>query len=167
MLAERLAPPGLLRDPLSGRTKPVPPRPCPQVMGTSPPGQCRPKARVFLPGLGGGGGGGGLRWRNCPGGATRSHSPSALKGTHGSARLLDRGSNCASEEDVEVKVTQSCLTLCDPMDYNPDQNTGVGSHSLLQGIIPTQRLNQGLRHCRRILYQLSHQESLKRILLHR
>ena len=114
-----------------------------------------------------GGGGGGLRWRNCPGGATRSHSPSALKGTHGSARLLDRGSNCASEEDVEVKVTQSCLTLCDPMDYNPDQNTGVGSRSLLQGIIPTQRLNQGLRHCRRILYQLSHQESLKRILLHR
>ena len=40
----------------------------------------------------------------------------------------------------EVKVTQSCLTLCDPMDCpwnSPDQNTGVGSLSLLQGIFPT------------------------------
>ena len=35
------------------------------------------------------------------------------------------------------------------------QNTGVGSLSLLQGIFPTQELNLGLPHCRRILYQLS------------
>ena len=34
-----------------------------------------------------------------------------------------------------------------------------GSHSLLQGIFPTQGLNPGLPHCRRILYQLSHQGS--------
>ena len=35
-----------------------------------------------------------------------------------------------------------------------------GSISLLQGIFPTQGSNQGLLHCRRILYQLSyHQES--------
>ena len=40
------------------------------------------------------------------------------------------------------------------------QNTGVGSLSLLQGIFPTQGLNPGLPHCRRILYQLSHQGSL-------
>ena len=39
------------------------------------------------------------------------------------------------------------------------KNTGVGSLSLLQGIFPTQELNQGLLHCRRILYQLSYQES--------
>ena len=39
------------------------------------------------------------------------------------------------------------------------QNTGVGSLSLLQGIFPTQGLNPGLPHCRRIPYQLSHQES--------
>ena len=39
------------------------------------------------------------------------------------------------------------------------QNTGVGSLSLLQGIFPTQELNQGLLHCRWILYQLSYQES--------
>ena len=42
---------------------------------------------------------------------------------------------------------------------SPDQNTGVGSHSLLQGIFPTQGWNPGLPHCRRILYQLSHKGS--------
>ena len=35
----------------------------------------------------------------------------------------------------------------------------MGSLSLLQGIFPTQGLNPGLLHCRRILYQLSHQGS--------
>ena len=39
------------------------------------------------------------------------------------------------------------------------KNTGVGSLSLLQGIFLTQELNQGLLHCRRILYQLSYQGS--------
>ena len=39
---------------------------------------------------------------------------------------------------------------------SPGQNTGVGSHSLLQGIFPTQGSNPGLLHCRQILYQLSH-----------
>ena len=42
---------------------------------------------------------------------------------------------------------------------SPGQNTGVGSCSLLQGIFPTQGLNQGLSHCRWILYQLSHEGS--------
>ena len=42
---------------------------------------------------------------------------------------------------------------------SPGQNTGVGSLSLLQGIFPTQGLNPGLLHRRRILYQLSHQGS--------
>ena len=58
------------------------------------------------------------------------------------------------------KVTQSCPTLCNPMNYSPwnspGQNTGVGSLSLLQGIFPTQGLNPGLPHCRWILYRLSH-----------
>ena len=50
-------------------------------------------------------------------------------------------------------VAQSCLTLCDPMDYSPPgglvhgdflgKNTGVGCHALLQGIFPTQGLNPG------------------------
>ena len=34
------------------------------------------------------------------------------------------------------------------------KNTGVGCHSLLQGIFLTQGLNLGLLHCRRILYLL-------------
>ena len=34
-----------------------------------------------------------------------------------------------------------------------------GSHSLLQGIFPTQGSNLGLLHCREILYQLSHRGS--------
>ena len=37
------------------------------------------------------------------------------------------------------------------------KNTGGGSLSLLQRIFPTQGLNQGLLHCRQILYHLSHQ----------
>ena len=42
---------------------------------------------------------------------------------------------------------------------SPGQNSSVGSHSLLQGIFPTQGSNPGLPHCRQILYQLSHQGS--------
>ena len=42
---------------------------------------------------------------------------------------------------------------------SPGQNTGVGSCSPLQGIIPTQGLNPGLLLCRRFLYQLSHEGS--------
>ena len=40
---------------------------------------------------------------------------------------------------------------------SPGRNTGVGCHALLQGIFPTQGSNPDLPHCRRILYQLSHQ----------
>ena len=40
---------------------------------------------------------------------------------------------------------------------SPGTNTGVGSHSLLQGIFPTQGLNLGLLHGGHILYQLSYQ----------
>ena len=62
-------------------------------------------------------------------------------------------------------VAWLCLTLYDPMDYSqpdssvlgdsPGKNAGVGCHALLQGIFPTQGLNQrllGLLHCRWILY---------------
>ena len=57
----------------------------------------------------------------------------------------------------KVKVTQSCPTLCNTMDYTVHrilQNNGVGSLSLLQQIVPTQELNRDLLHCWRILYQL-------------
>ena len=42
---------------------------------------------------------------------------------------------------------------------SPDQNTGVGSLSLLQGIFPTQGLDPDLLCCKQILYQLSHKGS--------
>ena len=61
-----------------------------------------------------------------------------------------------------MKVVQLWPTLCNPMDHpynSPGQSTGVGSHSLLQGIFPTQGLNLGLPHCRQILYQVNHQGS--------
>ena len=60
----------------------------------------------------------------------------------------------------ENEATQSCLTLCDPMDYQVPQvplsrnlgfsskNTGVDCHLLLQEIFPTQGLNPGFSHCR-------------------
>ena len=42
------------------------------------------------------------------------------------------------------------------------KNIAVGSLSILQGNFPTQESNQDLLHCRRILYQLSYLESLRR-----
>ena len=42
---------------------------------------------------------------------------------------------------------------------SPGQNIGVGSLSLFQGIFLTQESNQGLLHCRWILYQLSYEGS--------
>ena len=71
--------------------------------------------------------------------------------------------------NVCVCVTQSCLTLCNPMDCSPagssvhgdssGKNTGAGCYVLLQGIFPTQRSNPGFPHYRWILYLLSHQGS--------
>ena len=64
----------------------------------------------------------------------------------------------------KVKVVRLCPVLHDPHGlYSPwnslGQNTRVGSLSLLQGIFPTQGSKPGIPHCRRILYQLSHQGS--------
>ena len=39
------------------------------------------------------------------------------------------------------------------------QESWMGCHALLQGIFPTQGLNSGLLHCRRILYCPSYQKS--------
>ena len=74
-----------------------------------------------------------------------------------------------TEQTVLCLVTQSCPTLCDPMDLkptrllcpwnSPGKNTGVGCHALLQEIFPIQGSNPGLLHYRRILYRLSHQGS--------
>ena len=66
-------------------------------------------------------------------------------------------------------VVQLCPTLCCPINCSlpdfsvfgdsPDKNTGVDCNALLLGILPTQRSNPGLPHCRQILYYLSHQAS--------
>ena len=66
-------------------------------------------------------------------------------------------------------VAQSCLTLCDPMDYSlpgssvhgdsPGKNTGVGYHALLQGIFLTQGSNPDLPQ------NLAHSKCYIRILL--
>ena len=55
-----------------------------------------------------------------------------------------------------VLVAQMCLTLCNPMDcslpgssvhvISQGKNAGVGCHSLLQGIFPTQGSNLRLPH---------------------
>ena len=42
---------------------------------------------------------------------------------------------------------------------SPGKNTGVGCHSLLQRLFPTQGSNPHLLHCRQILHHLSHQGS--------
>ena len=42
---------------------------------------------------------------------------------------------------------------------SPGKNTGVNSHTHLQGIFPTQGSNLGLPHFRQILYHLNHQGS--------
>ena len=63
---------------------------------------------------------------------------------------------------MKVKVIQSCLTICDPMDYT--------FHGILQARIlewvavpfcrgSSQGSNPGLLHCRQNLYHRSHQES--------
>ena len=71
-----------------------------------------------------------------------------------------------------MKVAQSCLTLCDPMDCSLLASSVpriLQARILewvpipfLQGIFQTQGSNAGLLHCRQILYRLSHREANKR-----
>ena len=67
----------------------------------------------------------------------------------------------------EVKIAQSCMTLWDPMDYTVP---GILQARMLEWVAfpfsrgsfqPLGRSNPGLLHCRQILYQLSHQGSLR------
>ena len=50
---------------------------------------------------------------------------------------------------VTLWTVYTARLLC-PWDF-PGRNTGVGSHSLLQGIFPTQGSNPNLLHCRQSL----------------
>ena len=72
-------------------------------------------------------------------------------------------------KSVEVLVTQSCSTLCDPMDCSPPVSSvhGIFQARILEwGAIPFSRGSSWSRnrtqvhpHCRQILYLLSHQGS--------
>ena len=57
----------------------------------------------------------------------------------------------------KARVVESCLTLCNPMDYTV--HGMLQAFSLLQGIFPTQGLIPGPPHCRRMFYRLSHREA--------
>ena len=73
------------------------------------------------------------------------------------------------EEKVKVKVTQSCLTLCNPMGYTVHGILQARildwvaipfcrvTSQLLHVIFPTQGSNPSLLHCKWILYHLSYQ----------
>ena len=73
---------------------------------------------------------------------------------------------CQSLSHVQLFATPRTVTHQVPLtvefsrsriEWNsPLKNTGVRSHSFLQGILPTQELNPGLLQCRQILYRLSH-----------
>ena len=63
-------------------------------------------------------------------------------------------------------VTSQTVAFQGPLSKgSPSKDTGVGCHSLLQGIFLTQGLNSGLLHCRKFLYQLSYQGSPQGYLL--
>ena len=73
------------------------------------------------------------------------------EGLRSSGALLLSGPGEKPALLFQVKVTQSCSTLCDPMNHTvhgtfPGQNTGVGCLSLLQGIFPNQGSNPDLSH---------------------
>ena len=68
------------------------------------------------------------------------------------------------QKGSEMKVTHSCLTLCDPMDYTVHE---IPQARILEWVvIPFSRgscqpkSNPDLMHCRWILYQLSHKKEI-------
>ena len=69
------------------------------------------------------------------------------KEKYGSLKLLRRKNiGHGSHLTLSIVPEMSSVTL-----------TGVGSHSILQRMCLTQRLNLGLLHCKQILYHLSRQ----------
>ena len=66
-----------------------------------------------------------------------------------------------------MKLIQLHVTLCEPMDYSLPGSSVHGilqvrilewvAVPFLQGISPFQGLNQGLLHCKQIIYKLSYQ----------
>ena len=81
-----------------------------------------------------------LQWRNSsPVDLTENSSP-------------DNSDGCSVVSDSATPWTDSPWN-------SPGQNTGVGSQLPSAGHLPEPRSNQGLLHCKQILYQLSYQGS--------
>ena len=69
---------------------------------------------------------------------------------------LPQGSSELRDQTQVLHIAADSL-LAEPP--RKPKNTGVGSPSLLQRIVPPQEWNRGLLHCRQILYQLGYQGS--------
>ena len=70
---------------------------------------------------------------------------------------VSRVLSCSS--GIQLSATLWTVACPTPLSMgSPGKNTGVGCHSLLQGIFPTQRSNSCLPDCRQI-YHPSHQGS--------
>ena len=88
-------------------------------------------------------------------GSVKPHNLSEITQPVSGAKL-----KCSSLSCVQLFVTPWTVAPRFLSPWNSlGKNTGVGSHSLLQGIFSTQGSNPGLLHCRQILYHLSHQGS--------
>ena len=70
----------------------------------------------------------------------------------------ERASAAGASKCVKVKGKALACQTSLHMGFSR-QEYWSGSHSLLQGIFPTQGSNSGHPHCRQIFYCLSHQES--------
>ena len=69
-----------------------------------------------------------------------------------------------SPKTLKVKVAQSCLTICNPMDYTVHWIIEARilewvAFPFSRGSSQPRESNPGLPHCRQILYQLSYQGS--------
>ena len=92
--------------------------------------------------------------------------------SNGGGRLLIKGPRPDwTRGPCEKLVTQSCLTLCDPTDCSPPgllcpqdfpgKNTRVDSHSLFQGVFPTQKSNMVFRFAGRFFTLWATREAQK------
>ena len=68
-------------------------------------------------------------------------------------------SNISSQPRDRTQVSTLQVDSLPAEPQRKPRNTRVGSLSLLQRIFPTQKSNQGLLYCTRILYQLSYEGS--------
>ena len=75
--------------------------------------------------------------------------------------LEDESSSSVSHLVVPDSLSETPWTIARqaPLSMGVSKSTGVGCHSLLQGIFLTQELNLGLLHYRQILYHPSYREA--------